>query len=98
MATTEIEIGHAPGATGARSYLQHTLSRLNTAGLRQRYVQQGCFVNLDEFLPADYTARLVEAVSAVERSVNRNYLPGHKQGGSVSRHTLDRLTPFIAEL
>jgi hypothetical protein len=28
----------------------------------------------------------------------RNYLPGHKQGGSVSRHTIDRLAPFIAEL
>ena len=30
--------------------------------------------------------------------MNRNYLPGHKQGGSVSRHTIDRLAPFIAEL
>jgi hypothetical protein len=98
MATTEIEIGRAPGVTGERNDLEYALSRLNTEGLRQRFVQQGCFVNLDEFLPAGYTARLVDAVGAVERSVNRNYLPGHKQGGSVSRHTLDRLTPFIAEL
>jgi hypothetical protein len=37
-------------------------------------------------------------VAAVEPAVNRNYLPGHKQGGSVSRHTLDQLAPFIAEL
>ena len=37
-------------------------------------------------------------MSTVEPQVNRNYLPGHKQGGSVSRHTLDQLTPFIAEL
>lgn len=44
------------------------------------------------------TAKLVEAVNTVEPQVNRNYLPGHKQGGSVSRHTLDQLAPFIAEL
>ena len=38
------------------------------------------------------------AVSAVNGAVNRNYLPGHKQGGSVSRHTLDELAPFVAQL
>jgi hypothetical protein len=30
--------------------------------------------------------------------VNRNYLPRHKQGGSISRHTIDRLAPSIAQL
>ena len=44
------------------------------------------------------TARLVAAVAAVETAVNRNYLPGHKQGGSVSRHTLDQIVPGVAEL
>jgi hypothetical protein len=44
------------------------------------------------------TAQLVAAVASVEPQVNRNYLPGHKQGGSVSRHTLDQLAPAIGEL
>jgi hypothetical protein len=44
------------------------------------------------------TAQLVGAVAAVGRSVNRNYLPGHKQGGSVSRHAIDELAPVIANL
>jgi len=44
------------------------------------------------------TAQLVAAAEAVEGSVNRNYLPGHKQGGSVSRHTLDQLAPGVGEL
>jgi hypothetical protein len=61
-------------------------------------VEQGSFLYLSEFLPAEATAQLVAAVGAVQESVNRNYLPGHKQGGSVSRHTLDELAPFIAEL
>ena len=30
--------------------------------------------------------------------MNRNYLPGHKQGGSVSRHLLDQLAPFVAQV
>ena len=66
--------------------------------LRQEFVAQGTFLYLSEFLPAQDTAQLVAAVGAVKDSVNRNYLPGHKQGGSVSRHTLDELAPFIGEL
>jgi hypothetical protein len=61
-------------------------------------VEQGAFIYLSDFLPPDATAQLVAAVAAVKASVNRNYLPGHKQGGSVSRHTLDELAPFIADL
>jgi alkylated DNA repair dioxygenase AlkB len=61
-------------------------------------VAQGAFLYLSEFLPAEATAHLVAAVGKVQESVNRNYLPGHKQGGSVSRHTLDELAPQIAEL
>ena len=66
--------------------------------LRQEFVAQGAFLYLSEFLPPEATAQLVAAVGAVKESVNRNYLPGHKQGGSVSRHTLDELAPFIGEI
>lgn len=66
--------------------------------LRRAFVQQGSFLFLPEFLPPEVTARLASAVEAVQTAVNRNYLPGHKQGGSVGRHTLDERAPFIAEL
>jgi hypothetical protein len=69
--------------------------------LRRTFVEQGDFLYLENFLPAEVTAQLVAAVSSVSAvggAVNRNYLPGHKQGGSVSRHTIDELAPFIAEL
>src|SRR4029077_19294884 len=36
--------------------------------------------------------------AAVRGAVNRNYLPGHKQGGSVSRHVIDAQAPIIAQL
>ena len=53
---------------------------------------------LSEFLTPSMTAQLVAAVRAVQAGVNRNYLPGHKQGGSVSRHTLDEQAPFVGQL
>jgi alkylated DNA repair dioxygenase AlkB len=61
-------------------------------------VEQGAFLYLGDFLPHDVTAQLVTAVAAVTPVVNRNYLPGHKQGGSVSRHTLDERAPIVAQL
>jgi hypothetical protein len=66
--------------------------------LKRDFAQQGAFLYLEDFLPPEVTAQLVAGVEAVKASVNRNYLPGHKQGGSVSRHTIDQLAPFIAEL
>jgi hypothetical protein len=74
------------------------LQRADPGGLRREYASQGSFLFLEDFLPPEITARLVAAVEAVQGSVNRNYLPGHKQGGSVSRHTIDEQAPFIAEL
>jgi len=88
----------AATGTGAEPALASRLDSLDLAGLRAEYVRQGSFVYVENFLPADITARLIEAVAAVSNSVNRNYLPGHKQGGSVSRHTIDRQVPEIAEL
>ena len=74
------------------------LGALNTGRLRDDYQRQGSFLYLSEFLPADATQQLIDAANALLPEVNRNYLPGHKAGGSVSRHTIDRLAPYIAEL
>jgi hypothetical protein len=78
--------------------MEARLGKLDTQSLRDEFVRQGAFLYLADFLAPEVTAQLVSSVSAVEPAVNRNYLPGHKQGGSVSRHTIDRLAPLIAEL
>jgi hypothetical protein len=88
----------AAGGTGVREALASRLQTLDLPVLRAEYAAQGSFLNVDEFLPAEITAQLVAAAAAVEGSINRNYLPGHKQGGSVSRHTIDRQAPAIADL
>jgi hypothetical protein len=66
--------------------------------LRRAFVEQGSFLFLPEFLAPEATVRLASAVAAVQSAVNRNYLPGHKQGGSVGRRIIDERAPFIAEL
>lgn len=74
------------------------LGGFDATELRREFLSQGAFVILPDFLPPELTAQLVAAVAAVGRSVNRNYLPGHKQGGSASRHAIDELAPVIANL
>jgi hypothetical protein len=86
-----------PGSI-ADGVMMARLARLDTASLRAKYLEQGAFLYVPEFLGAEITAQLVSAVAAVTPAINRNYLPGHKQGGSVSRHTIDELAPFIADL
>jgi len=99
MAAREMDIGREPDAAAAPDpRLKSVLQRFDMGALRREFVKQGAFLYLEDFLPAELTASLIGAVAAVQSSVNRNYLPRHKQGGSVSRHTLDALAPSIAEL
>jgi hypothetical protein len=85
------------GAAGG-SGLDLRLAALPAAGLRQEYSRQGAFLHVPEFLPEALTEQLIAAAAAVEPLIHRNYLPGHKQGGSVSRHAIDTHAPVIAEL
>ena len=66
--------------------------------LRREYLEQGAFLHVPYFLPPELTVRIIELARTLQSSVNRNYLPGHKQGGSVSRHTIDAQAGLIAEL
>jgi hypothetical protein len=71
---------------------------LDLLALQRNYQDQSSFVFIPDFLPGELVAKLCACVERTAPAVNRNYLPGHKQGGSVSRHTIDRLAPAIAEL
>ena len=79
-------------ALGAR------LQGLDLPELRREFRAQGAFLYLPQFLPEALTAQLIAAVTDVAPVINRNYLPGHKQGGSVSRHAIDERAPGIAAL
>src|SRR5580692_6760360 len=82
----------------AEAAISARLQGFDAEPMRREFAEQGAFLYLQDFLTPAITAQLIAAVAQVKDSVNRNYLPGHKQGGSVSRHTIDRLAPFIADL
>ncbi|WP_416051018.1 2OG-Fe(II) oxygenase [Cupriavidus basilensis] len=90
----------APGAMlpNPDASVAERTARLDSKQLRADFVRQGAFLHLEDFLAPEVTAQLVASARALLPQINRNYLPGHKQGGSVSRHTIDELAPFIAEL
>jgi hypothetical protein len=88
----------AASGTGPEPALALRLQSLDVPGLRREYASQGSFLYLASFLPPEITAQLIAAVASLRGSVNRNYLPGHKQGGSVSRHAIDQHAPVIADL
>ncbi len=107
MGVTGIDAGRTPAQPAAFApprgidrvgELAARLASFDRESLRRQYAEQGSFLYIEQFLPSEITAQLSGAVAAVEGAVNRNYLPGHKQGGSVSRHAIDRLAPLIAEL
>ncbi|MGH8229430.1 MAG: HalD/BesD family halogenase [Steroidobacteraceae bacterium] len=90
----------APSA--AESAVERTIAAaldcLDRDDARRRFTQQGQFLYVPQFLPPEVIEGLRAGVAAVEQSIHRSYLPGHKQGGSVSRHTIDAAAPLIAEL
>jgi hypothetical protein len=85
-------------AADASQLVALRLADLDAESLRREFVAQGSFLYLPDFLPPAITSMLVEGAASALPAVNRNYLPGHKQGGSVSRHLIDRLAPFIGDL
>ncbi len=97
-ATCAADADRAAGSPSIDDALGAATRAWDRQQLRARYVEQGAFLYLDRFVPDDITAKLADSARALAAVVNRNYLPGHKQGGSVSRHAIDRLAPHIAEL
>jgi hypothetical protein len=98
MAATTGAAGLTPGLAAPDQLINSRLAGLDLERLRREFAAQGGFLYIEDFLPREITARLVAAAAAVRPAINRNYLPGHKQGGSVSRHAIDRIAPSIAEL
>lgn len=88
----------APAAFAADAEIERAMDAIDFDAVTSEFKSQDAFIYLEKFLPQTVTDQLIAAARAVTPNVNRNYLPGHKQGGSVSRHTLDELAPFVADL
>jgi hypothetical protein len=84
--------------TSVTETVAQALAGVDVEAVRRRYWEQNEFIHLDRWLPLPLVERLVAEVDRVRPAVNRNYIPRHKKGGSVSFYTLVEQAPTIVAL
>ncbi len=79
--------------------IDHAVARLDFDRLHQEYWGQNEFLVIKQFLPRAFVEEVfVPQAQAVKSELNRNYIPGHKKGGSVSYYTVQEKAPRFLEL
>ena len=75
--------------------IERAVAALDEAGLQREYWDQDEFLFLPQFLPPAVVERLLEDVARLEPGLNRNYIPRHKKGGSVSHFAIAEAGPSL---
>lgn len=79
--------------------VEHAVAALDFDRVRQEYWSQNEFISLPHFLSdAVIQDALLPSVQQLKPQLNRNYIPGHKKGGSVSYYTVREQAPAFLEL
>jgi hypothetical protein len=92
---TEVAVS---GTMTVADTVARALDTIDLDQVRQQYRAQDEFVYLERWLPASLIERMLAEVERVRPAINRNYIPRHKKGGSVSFYTLLEQAPTIVEL
>ncbi|MGR8918761.1 MAG: 2OG-Fe(II) oxygenase [Gammaproteobacteria bacterium] len=91
-------LSQVPAPNAAPAALADCLAAHDPQALGEHFRRQDEFLALPGFLDAASLAPLLDALPALEPRVHRNFIPGHKKGGSVSRFDLDRYAPAYTAL
>jgi hypothetical protein len=84
---------------GVAEAVSQAVEALDFEQVHRRYREQNEFLYLPGFLPrAVVEELLVPQAQSVKGDLNRNYIPGHKKGGSVSYYTVLEKAPQFLEL
>lgn len=75
--------------------IERALGALDVERLEREYWEQDEFVFVPGFLPRETVARLLEDVERLTPGLNRNYIPRHKKGGSVSHFAIADRGPAV---
>src|SRR5574341_595172 len=79
--------------------VEQAVGSLNVNELRRQYWEQNEFLFVKQFLSRSVVeALLVPPAQGVKGELNRNYIPGHKKGGSVSYYTVMEKAPRFLDL
>lgn len=86
-------------AVSVSEAVDQAVARVHVDELHREYWEQNEFVVLPQFLPREFVeATLVPQAQGVKHRLNRNYIPGHKKGGSVSYYTVQEQAPLFLDL
>ena len=75
-------------AAGFAAELERAVAALDVERLAREYWEQDEFLFVPAFLSGDTVGRLLADVERLEPGLNRNYIPRHKKGGSVSHFAI----------
>ncbi len=79
--------------------VDQAIERLDFERLHPEYWDQNEFLFIPQFLPRSVVEEhLVPQAQGVKSLLNRNYIPGHKKGGSVSYYTVMEKAPRFLDL
>jgi hypothetical protein len=79
--------------------VDRAIERLDFDRLSRVYWDQNEFLFVPQFLPRSVVEEyLVPQAQGVKSGLNRNYIPGHKKGGSVSYYTVMEKAPRFLDL
>lgn len=78
----------SPETRAFAAEIDAAVDRLDAAALAAEYWAQDEFLVIPGFLPAAALAPLRDDVRRLEPDLNRNYIPRHKKGGSVSHFAI----------
>lgn len=93
-----VSLAHETEPSASDPVLGAALASFDLASLRQRYQAQDEFVFIADFLPESVLHTIQARLPALEAAVHRNFIPGHKKGGSISRYHLQESAPEIPAL
>ena len=89
---SELRPGDVDGA------FRESLDRLDEPSLRDTFEEQDCLLMVEDFVPKAVLDQLIMDVKCVRPAIHRNYVPGQKKGGAVSRRKLDNLAPLFRSI
>ncbi|GJL52109.1 MAG: hypothetical protein NPIRA01_33360 [Nitrospirales bacterium] len=78
--------------------ISDAIIRQDEQSLTHEYQEQGEFLALDSFLSQEAIHDLMQEVEHVRPQLNRNFIPGHKKGGSVSYFIVRDSAPSLTAL
>ncbi len=86
-----------PVVTSMTAEIDRAVAGLDFARLEREYWEQDEFLVIPRFLRAEAILPLLDDVQRLEPGLNRNYIPRHKKGGSVSHFAVAEDGPALLE-